>query len=62
MMEQYIIFHSEDHCTYIKIHPENNSFITIINVDRDQRTSIKTKIHPKTHVLLRLNSLDLVQK
>ena len=41
MMEHYIIVPSEDHCTYIKIHPENNSFRTITNIDHNQKTSIK---------------------
>ena len=46
-MEHLIIFPSEEHCTYIKSHPDNNSFRTITNMDHYKSNSIKTKVHPK---------------
>ena len=62
MMEHYKIFTSDDHCTYMQRHPENNTFRTITNMDQVQRTSIKIKINPKTQALLKKKFLALVQK
>ena len=46
---------------YMQSHPENKYFIKITNMDHYQRISIKTNIHPKTQVLLRLQFLTLFQ-
>ena len=56
------IFPSGCHCTCIQRNPENNSLITIANMDQDQRNSIKINIHPKTQALLNQKCLALVQK
>ena len=61
-MEHYIIVLSEDHFTYMKRHQEKNHFRTTTNMDNKKRTSIKTNMHAKTQVLIRLQSLSLVQK
>ena len=44
-----------------KRHPDNNYLIMITNMDHDQRTSIKTNIHPKTQFVIRLKFIALVQ-